>query len=365
MKRLTTITAVFALAACAGLASAQMGDEPSAKAPAQTAKAPAKLKVGDPAPALDVEKWVKGDAITGFEKGRVYVVEFWATWCGPCIASMPHLSELQSEYKDKGVTIVGVTSADKKNTLAAVEKMVSGKGDKMAYTVAWDKERNTNQAFMEAADMKGIPCSFVIDQQGNLAYVGHPSVLGLVLPGVVDKKWDYATGPAAAEAEYKKIMGEKRKVMRTAQEDPKAALTLLTEFEAKHPKFAFHPQEKFEVQLQAGAPEAKQTGETLVAEMIKEGDAMALNDFAWHLVDPEGEIKNPPLDIALKAAEEANRLTENKNDALLDTLARVWWLKGDKGKAIEIQRKAVANATEQFKEELTERLSEYEADTKN
>lgn len=365
MKRLTTITAVFAVAACAGFAAAQMGDEPSAKAPAQTAKAASKLKVGDPAPGLNVEKWVKGDPITGFEKGRVYVVEFWATWCGPCIASMPHLSELQKEYKDKGVTIVGVTSADKRNTLAAVEKMVESKGDKMAYTVAWDKDRSTNQAFMEAADMKGIPCSFVVDQQGNIAYIGHPSVLGLVLPGVVDKKWDYSTSPAAAEAEYKKIMGEKRKVMRTSQEDPKAALTMMGEFEAKYPKFAFQPHEKFDIQVQAGSSEAKQTGETLLAEMIKEGDAMQLNDFAWHLVDPDGDIKNPPLDIALKAAEEANRLTENKNDALLDTLARVWWLKGDKGKAIEIQRKAVEHATEQFKEELTERLREYEADSKN
>jgi hypothetical protein len=190
-------------------------------------------------------------------------------------------------------------------------------------------------------------------------------VLGLVLPGVVDKKWDYSTSPAAAEAEYKKIMGEKRKVMRTSQEDPKAALAMMGEFEAKYPKFAFQPHEKFDIQVQAGSPEAKQTGEMLLAEMIKEGDAMQLNDFAWHLVDPDGDIKNPPLDIALKAAEEANRLTENKNDALLDTLARVWWLKGDKGKAIEIQRKAVEHATEQFKEELTERLREYEADSKN
>ena len=60
------------------------------------------LTIGSDAPAIDVEHWVqdgkgKFKPVTEFAKGKVYVVEFWATWCGPCIMSMPHLVELQNK----------------------------------------------------------------------------------------------------------------------------------------------------------------------------------------------------------------------------------------------------------------------------
>src|SRR5437016_6214034 len=65
--------------------------------------AAAKLSVGDPAPKLQVSKWVQGDPVKEFSKDNVYVVEFWATWCGPCRESIPHLNEVYKKYKDKGL----------------------------------------------------------------------------------------------------------------------------------------------------------------------------------------------------------------------------------------------------------------------
>lgn len=135
------------------------------------------LKVGDKAPELKIDAWVKGEQITGFEKGKVYVVEFWATWCGPCIKNIPHLTELQKEYKD--VAFIGVAASergdDAKSKQEKVEKFVKDKGDEMGYRVAFDGDREMSKDWMQAAGQGGIPCAFIVDGEGKVAFIGHPA----------------------------------------------------------------------------------------------------------------------------------------------------------------------------------------------
>src|SRR5690349_10263705 len=66
-----------------------------------------KLTVGNPAPKLQVAKWVQGEPVKEFSKDNAYIVEFWATWCGPCRESIPHLNEIYKKYKDKGLVVIG------------------------------------------------------------------------------------------------------------------------------------------------------------------------------------------------------------------------------------------------------------------
>lgn len=134
------------------------------------------LDVGLDAPSLSITKWIRGDAVDlASAKGKnVIVVEFWATWCGPCIASMPHLSELQKKHADKGLIIIGVTKPDPNNALEKVEQFTKDNAEKQAYTVAFDGDGATFEAYMRAADQNGIPTAFIVDRDGKIAWIGHP-----------------------------------------------------------------------------------------------------------------------------------------------------------------------------------------------
>ena len=140
----------------------------------------ATLKVGDPAPKLQVGKWVQGEPVKEFEKGKAYIVEFWATWCGPCRASIPHLNETYEKFKDKGLVVIGQNCWEKDESKVA--PFVKQMGSKMTYRVALDdKSRNPDGAmaknWMAAAGRRGIPSAFLVDTNGKIAWIGHPMSL--------------------------------------------------------------------------------------------------------------------------------------------------------------------------------------------
>src|SRR5437764_4651078 len=93
MKK-TQLTLITSALAVIGSAMCSLAGEP-------------KLKVGDPAPKLQMGKWIQGEPVTEFKPGKAYLVEFWATWCGPCRVSIPHLNELHNKYKDQGLVVIG------------------------------------------------------------------------------------------------------------------------------------------------------------------------------------------------------------------------------------------------------------------
>lgn len=159
------------------------------------------LRAGMPAPALHVDAFLKGSPITVFEKDRVYVIELWATWCGPCIAAIPHLSALQREYQDKGVTICAVNILEPQkpgtNTLDTIRSFVEKRGDAISYTVAFDGQPDKSvREWLHAAGRESIPCCFVINRAGKIAWIGNPMSLPVVLDEVVRDTWDITAGPA-------------------------------------------------------------------------------------------------------------------------------------------------------------------------
>ena len=144
-------------------------------------------EIGDKAKPLEIAEWVKGKKDVDVTDGKsVYVVEFWATWCGPCIINIPHLTDLQKEYGDK-VVFIGISKEEAEKVKPFVEKQ----GDKMDYTVALDKEGKCHEYYMKAYGQKSIPCAFIIDKEGSVAWVGHPMKIDEPLKQIVEGTYDF------------------------------------------------------------------------------------------------------------------------------------------------------------------------------
>jgi thiol-disulfide isomerase/thioredoxin len=168
MKRALKLATMLALATVsASLMSVHA--EPAAAAD-PSAKG---LRIGDPAPDFKVTDWYKGDAVT-MDAEKTYIIECWATWCGPCIAVFPHLSEIALANKDK-ITVIGVNVWEKKKP-EEVKAFVEGQGDKMSYLVAADGEGVIARDWLKAAGQNGIPSAFIV-HKGKVNWIGHPAAM--------------------------------------------------------------------------------------------------------------------------------------------------------------------------------------------
>ncbi len=135
------------------------------------------LKTGDNAPVLSVDEWLKGEPVTSFVNGTVYLVEFWGTWCGPCIENIPHLSDIEKKYSSQGLVVIGVATHEFDGR-AKLDKFMTDRGDEMQYRVAYDTDLTMERDWdtgETGGDNFRLPVCFLVDKSGNIAFVGHPS----------------------------------------------------------------------------------------------------------------------------------------------------------------------------------------------
>ncbi len=337
--------AAILLAVGFGSIPACSADEPKPAPAKQT------LGIGDKAPPLKVTKWIQGEEVKDFAAGKVYVVEFWATWCGPCISAMPHLVELQEEFK-KDLVVIGMTSKDERgNNKESVEKFVDKNKAKFTYRFAYSDDRDTDNAYMEAAKQDGIPCSFVVDRAGKIAYIGHPMELDLVLPKVVDGTWK---GQVDVDA-IAMANTELEKIMEAAEQKPEEALPKLAEFEKKYAIKA--KQDMFQIQkmiLMMKAKkydDAKVVGEALLTKSVAKKKAIPGAYTGMILVDKKLNPDKKHLDLATKSLETVLEFDPKDVSLLLASLELQLAL-GDRAKAAEFGKKAVAAAEDKEKKEV-------------
>lgn len=277
--------------------------------------------LGEPAPALKIKEWIKGEAVDLKEgQGKnIYVVEFWATWCPPCRTSIPHLTDLQAKLKAQNVVFIGISDENPITVKPFVEQL----GDKMNYIVAVDDNRKTYDAYMRAFGVGGIPHAFVVNKEGKIVWHGHPmGDLRNVLTQVIAHKFDLANARRAANAD--KISQDYLKQARAG----KAAADL----------------------------------RSLADTVLKDGanNPEVLNHLSWTILTGTG-IKDRDLELAVRAAKIAYDETEGKQAPIVDTYARALFDTGKVPEAIAMQKSAVELADDaRTKEKFTKTLEGYE-----
>ena len=310
---------------------------------------PNKLEIGSVAPNLDLSDWVMGQEVGAFENGKIHVVEFWATWCPPCRASMPHLSQLQDEYGEE-VTFIGISDEDRATVDGFFEKDFNDDqtwGEMITYSIALDESRQVHRDYMQASGQTGIPAAFVVGREGLIEWIGHPMGIDKPLAQIVDGTWDrdaeVARQRAAALAEEKLQEAGMKLARFQADGDYDKAIELLDELIAEVPKASLKlKMAKVSLLLEA---ERADEASAVIAELGDENweNAGFLNGLSWSMAT---EMDGVDLDDALKFAERANELTSEADGSVLDTLARVHYERGELEKAIEYQTKAVTVAPE-------------------
>jgi thiol-disulfide isomerase/thioredoxin len=106
--------------------------------------------------------------------GKPVMLEFWATWCGPCVASIPHINEIHKKFEPKGLVVIGLTQESNSEIRSFVRK------NKMEYHVATDKGGKLNKEL----GVVGIPHSVLLSKTGEVVWEGHP---GSLTDAVIEK----------------------------------------------------------------------------------------------------------------------------------------------------------------------------------
>lgn len=346
--------ALFVAAALAGSPAAHDLQEPGQ----------GRLAAGAAAPPLRLGEFLRGPALERFEPGHIYALEFWATWCGPCIGAMPHLSELQTRYAERGVTILGVDVWEDKGpttaTPEAVRAFVAKKGAALTYPVALDDDGAMARTWLEAAGVRGIPSTFVVDRGGKLAWVGHPDALELVLDELLAGTWHVADGPARIAKARDEVLAACNEYAESLEAGDAAWKVVSARYPSYAPRFLDRRYAEMVINGHSAAGYA--LGRELLAEARAKRDSILAMDVVTPMMDAQRNAKAIDRELALAVAALVLELGDPADPGRHISLVQIHYFLGDLEEAREHRKLAVQLSPPGIHERMNEWFDRLEAD---
>jgi len=347
------ITLSLTLSCAAGLATLVGVGSVALTSPLATAlQQDDKLKVGSDAPSIDGLDLVQGELA---DRPQVRVVEFWATWCGPCKVSIPHINDMHKSLRRRGLEVIGV-SDEKPDVVANFLRM---QGDRMSYVVAIDPEKKVAERFMQAAGKSGIPCAFVIGPKGKVVFIGHPMdeefdrAVRLSLDGRYDPAITKKAAPILAAA--RRAAGVRNFTEAYRRFDEAIALSPVVMYDAAAERYRT-------ILADEANEEAARAYARRMIEMY-ESDAPALRDLALMLA-ADASLPSNDIEAAQMAADKLSAVAQAGDPDAFRVAATVAYAKGDFAAASELQRKAWRIAPPEAKAEYKTALDAYDSAVK-
>jgi thiol-disulfide isomerase/thioredoxin len=340
------------------------------------------LSIGSAAPELDVEHWVQNGngffkPVTKFEPGKVYVVEFWATWCGPCISSMPHLAELQNKLRGENVQIVSISD----ETLEEVTEFLKRKTTNAAgeettfaeitapYCLTTDPDRSAHEGYMAAAKQSGIPTAFIVGKDGKVEWIGHPMEMDEPLNQVIADSWN--------RNEFAELFVAKQSFTQTVQRlsqlaqrgrFPEAIEMIDGELAKKLPPEIAAQLSNFRLQIKMMGGMIDEDVVASFNERLKsaQGDAVGVARIAYSLLqagqNPAAKEQPGLKSLMVSAIESLSKEVETADAEIqplvLDTIAHLYESTGDLDAAIKAQEAGIERANPATKERLSAYLEQ-------
>ncbi|MQV98080.1 redoxin domain-containing protein [Sinorhizobium medicae] len=245
------------------------------------------LSLESQAPAIEVQNWLRGEALANFQPNYVYVLEFFGTSCPHCVKAMPNLVQLQERYRARGLEVVGVAASEKAATAdeaqANLEAWLTEKSPKSNFRIGLDCTGEMRKLWMTPSFSFHIPTTFVVDRDSRIAFIGRPTDLDVVLPQVLDGTW--RTSDQAKAIERGRIAkGRENLFLRKFSaamkiEDWKTALSVIEEGTALLPDSL--PLRASHADLLLHRMRDMQTGLPVLRQLVR--DAIDRNDEDWLL----------------------------------------------------------------------------------
>jgi thiol-disulfide isomerase/thioredoxin len=322
------------------------------------------IVVGDQAPTIDHVQWVRGQEIGEWLDGHAYVIDFWATWCPPCIDGLRDLQSLEDRLAPENVHCIAV--AVWPGTRSKPPEEVLARFPELSYSLAIDRDEATADALLTASRSSGLPTTMIIDREGRLAWVGPPGDdFDEALYAVVTGSYDLSAARQADLVRHRAevFIGQAATAERSG--DFRTAITLIDQAIAVDPdRFSAYRGWQYEIALlRLEDPRmAKRVAQNLL-ESPQGNDAYPLFVLATRIVTnyDHTPADQRDLDLALHCAQGAVANSPEPGYKELALVAEVHALRGEYDAAVKAQRKAMVGAAPADRTSAEKVLAEYES----